>query len=314
MNVSKRSMVAGTLLAAFLAIDTSAESQILRRRRVYTPPPAPPPAERVIVEPTERVNVQPAEAERVQPAYAGSRRLSYFLQRPIRLNNGVSVGKVRDYVLNDQGSIEYFVVWHNGRYVLVPYSMARLDWGRRYITVDMDRNRWNRIPSFTNSQWSTVFAQQSPYLNRLNTYFGIQATPGAGVQVQGRGTAGPGGTIQGNIRTNVPRGGTVPGATNPPRTTTGTQPNTAQPADTIPPAPGTQPRTPSTQPNAPGNPTGTRGPINPPQPLTPPRTTNPIGPGATPPGPGANPTGPGAIPPGPGTNPPAPGNIPERQP
>jgi len=332
-------IAAGTLIGLFLASDNSAEAQILRRRaRTYTPPPAAPPVVPVErVQPSERIVVQPTEEEQiVQPAYSGSRRLSYFLQRPVHLNNGVTVGKVRDYVLNDQGAVEYFVVWYNGRYALIPYSQANLDWNRRYVTVDMNRARWDRMPTFAQNQWSTVFAPQSAYMNRLNSYFGTQGTmPATGIQVEGgaagniRGGVVPpqGGTVQGGANVQSGVNGTVQGSGNIRGTTTngqqirptnetGTQ-STPLPGTTIP-RTGTQGGT--TQPNIPNTAPGTRGPITPPQPVTPtlpnPRTSpngpgvNPSGPGANPGGPGAIPSGPGANPSGPGANPAGPGNVP----
>jgi len=322
MRRTIRNLIAVGIFAAFLLEFASpADAQFRRRRgRNYNYAPAPTyyyeqSAPVYYEQSAAPVYTQPAEEEQLQTQPSsttttrtnlGGRRLSYFQNTPIHLSNGATAGRIVDYVMNAQGGVDYIVVMNNGQYMLIPYSVANFDWNQRYVTVNnLDQARFGQIPTFTQQQWSSVFAPQSAYMGRINSFFGagsVGASTGAnfqsgartgvqtGVQTQSgiraTGTNGFNGTGNGNDNlgpdndrvSDRETSGTTPPApvggvnslTRPSSTNPGTPPRETNPAGSSPGPVGTSPGTP------------TRGPINPPQPLTPSLPSNPGGAGATP--------------------------------
>ena len=310
MRRTIRNLIALGVFASFLLEFASpVDAQFRRRRgRNYNYAPAPTyyyeQSVPVYQQPAARVYTQPAEEEQLQPNVTttttrnfGGRRLSYFQNTPIHLSNGATAGRVVDYVMSDQGGVDYIVVMNNGQYMFIPYTAANFDWNQRYVTVNMDQARFGQIPTFTQQQWSSVFAPQSAYMGRINSFFGtgsVGASTGAnfqsgvrtGVQTQsgtratgtnsfnGNDDLGPANDRVSDRETSgttppAPVGGvnslTRPSATNP-----GTPSRETNPAGSSPGPVGSSPGTP------------TRGPINPPQPLTPSLPSNPGAPGTTP--------------------------------
>jgi len=307
MRRTIRNLIAlGVLASLLLEFASPADAQIFRRRRGRSYDYAPAPTYYYYEQSAPPVYIQPAEEEQLQTQPSpvtttttnnyGGRRLSYFNNTPVHLNNGVTAGRVVDYVLNNQGGVDYIVVMNNGQYMLIPYSAANFNWDQRYMTLNMDQARFGQIPTFTQQQSSSVFAPQSAYMGRVNSFFGtgsVGASTGANFQngtqagfqaqsgIRATGTNGANGNDLGQgvdrvsdretsgttppppvSGTNL---GTRPSATNP-----GTPPRETNPAGSSPGPVGTSPSTP------------TRGPINPPQPLTPSLPSNPGAPGTAP--------------------------------
>ena len=77
------------------------------------------------------------------------RRLSLVIGGSVRIAQGVSVGKIEDVVLNDQGCIDYVVVVHGDKYVAIPWSVATVDYGQRIVTVDITEQRFADVPTFS---------------------------------------------------------------------------------------------------------------------------------------------------------------------
>src|SRR5918998_472062 len=71
------------------------------------------------------------------PVPAGTRTVNQIIGSSIRLQDGVSYGRVVDIVLNEDGYAEYLIVSREDRYALLPWTAARVDFGQRVITYDV---------------------------------------------------------------------------------------------------------------------------------------------------------------------------------
>jgi len=95
-----------------------------------------------------------------QAAKSGSsrevRRLSLVIGGNVRIAQGVSVGKIEDVVLNDQGCIDYVVVVYQDKYVPIPWSVATVDYGQRIVTVDITEQRFAEVPTFTRTEFAVL--------------------------------------------------------------------------------------------------------------------------------------------------------------
>jgi sporulation protein YlmC with PRC-barrel domain len=65
------------------------------------------------------------------------RKVSQVIGSSVLLQDGVSYGKVEDIVLNEDGCIEYVVVAREDRYALMPWGVARVDYGQRAVIFDV---------------------------------------------------------------------------------------------------------------------------------------------------------------------------------
>jgi hypothetical protein len=84
------------------------------------------------------------------------RRLSLVIGGGVRIAKGVSVGKIEDVVLNDQGCIDYLVVVQGDKYVAIPWTVATVNYGERIVTVDITEQRFAEVPTFTRNEFAVL--------------------------------------------------------------------------------------------------------------------------------------------------------------
>jgi PRC-barrel domain len=117
---------------------------------------------------------RPAPVDRREETRPGStvpmRRLSAILGTTVQLQGGGTFGKVEDFVVNDNGCIEYVIIVADDRYVAVPFRAARIDFERRTFGLDLDRERLREVPTFTRDRYPDLSAG-SEYRQRLDTFF-----------------------------------------------------------------------------------------------------------------------------------------------
>jgi sporulation protein YlmC with PRC-barrel domain len=97
------------------------------------------------------------------------RRVSQLIGSNVRLQGVDNYGKVEDVVLDDNGGIGYLVVSKGGRYAMMPWSAADINYGQRVVTYDVapqavqplffDQNAW---PTISDQQFTTRMRQVFP--------------------------------------------------------------------------------------------------------------------------------------------------------
>jgi hypothetical protein len=115
---------------------------------------------------------QVPEVRQATPVAAGTvvRRASMIMNANVVVQGGATVGRITDFVISDGGYVEYVVVEYDNKYVFMPYQSLRVDGDRRLVQINITRDRFREIPTFTGSNWP-VSDQQ--YLGRVRTVFGI---------------------------------------------------------------------------------------------------------------------------------------------
>ena len=86
------------------------------------------------------------------------------------LQDGTAVGRVEDFVITSGGCIDYVVVSYESKYVLVPWTVATWS-GDRAIRVNITRDRFVAVPTFTRDQWTTV--QDTQFIQKVRTAWGV---------------------------------------------------------------------------------------------------------------------------------------------
>ncbi|MFL5242147.1 MAG: PRC-barrel domain-containing protein [Gemmataceae bacterium] len=103
------------------------------------------------------------------------RRVSSVIGTTVSLRENASLGKVEDLVLNESGCVDYLVVDFEQKFILVPWSSARVDFSKRTVTVDIERDRFKDVPTFTREKWPDFSDTQ--YIERINKFYGVRPGP-----------------------------------------------------------------------------------------------------------------------------------------
>jgi len=112
----------------------------------------------------------------------GVRRISTLIGASVHVQNNLSVGKIDDLVINENGCIDYLVVLNEDKYVLVPWVSARVDFEQRTVAVEIAREKFREVPTFTRERWPDL--QDRVYVEKLRTYYGV--TPGRERRIERR--------------------------------------------------------------------------------------------------------------------------------
>jgi hypothetical protein len=103
----------------------------------------------------------------------GAPRFSTIMGATVRLQDDVSAGKVEDIVLSRDGTcIDYLVVTENDKYVLVPWSAAKVDFGQRTVAVEIRKEKYRQVPTFTREAWPDL--SDTKYTERIYNYYGVK--------------------------------------------------------------------------------------------------------------------------------------------
>jgi hypothetical protein len=187
------------------------------------------------------------------------RKASVVMNANVVIQGGTSVGRITDFVISDNGCIDFVVVDTNGQFVLVPFQVVRVDFAQHVVDVNVTREKWREIPTFTGTNWPV---HDQAYIGKVRTVFGGSVSGYTGERREGdRRPQTPGEERREDRRNQPPqqrrdvenpnRPGTNPPATNPPPATRPGDRREQPPPDrdpnrrTPPPAP---PGTPGTNP------------------------------------------------------------------
>jgi len=96
------------------------------------------------------------------------RRVSQLIGSNVRLQGVDNYGKVEDVVLDPNGGIGYLVVANNGRYAMLPWNAANVNYGQRVVTYDVTPQAVQPL-FFAPNAWPNISDQQ--FNTRLQQVF-----------------------------------------------------------------------------------------------------------------------------------------------
>jgi hypothetical protein len=102
--------------------------------------------------------------------FSQPRRMSSVLGANVTLERGGDVGKVEDVVLNDSGCPEYVVIRYEDGYVAVPWTFVTVNFEDRVVRLDVTRDRFRDIPTFSRDRWPDFAGGE--YRKKLRKVFG----------------------------------------------------------------------------------------------------------------------------------------------
>jgi len=118
-------------------------------------------------EPRVQIQVRKQEGREAQPV----RRLSWIMGGRVMLQGSREVGKVEDIVLNEAGCAEYVAVLIQDKYTLVPWEAAKIDFGRKQVTVNLAAEKFQEVPTFTAETWPNL--TDRVYVDKIYKYYGV---------------------------------------------------------------------------------------------------------------------------------------------
>ncbi len=96
------------------------------------------------------------------------RRVSQLIGSNVHLQGANGYGKIEDVVLNENGAPGYLVVANNGRYAMLPWNAANINYGQRVVNYNVTPQAIQPL-FFGANAWPTVTDQQ--FTNRMNQVF-----------------------------------------------------------------------------------------------------------------------------------------------
>jgi hypothetical protein len=112
-------------------------------------------------------------AQEARPAKSTIRAKS-ILGATVNITGDASVGTVEDIVFTDEGVVDYLIVGKGGKLVTLPWDAAKFDYEKRQATVNVTRERYQRIPTYTAERYPDFYAPA--YRGQVYKYYGL--TPG----------------------------------------------------------------------------------------------------------------------------------------
>ena len=103
---------------------------------------------------------------------ANVRTVSAMLGVPVHLRAGGTFARVEDLVIRDQRRLDFALLAFEQRRIAVPFSLTRVDFARRVVSIDVARERLLQAPSFTRDRFPDLSAN-SAFSQRVNTFFGV---------------------------------------------------------------------------------------------------------------------------------------------
>lgn len=87
------------------------------------------------------------------------RTITTVIGSSVRLQDGGTYGKIEDIVINDSGCVEYVVIANEDQYYVVPWSVARVNYQERYITLNTTQQDIRQV-AFPRNDWRNVSYNQ----------------------------------------------------------------------------------------------------------------------------------------------------------
>jgi hypothetical protein len=75
---------------------------------------------------------------------------SAILGSQVFLQGGIVAGTIRDFVISENGYVEYAVVETSDGFIAIPWNAGTFDVGRRGLIVDFSRDRFRELHHFRN--------------------------------------------------------------------------------------------------------------------------------------------------------------------
>lgn len=121
---------------------------------------------------TDRVFSQARPPEETRsPSQVG--KVSTVIGASVQLKAGGAFGKIDDIIIDDQGCIDFVIVVFEDKLFAIPFSITRVDFAKRVVTLDTERELLLRAASFTRTKFPDLSAD-SEFGRKVLSHFQSQ--------------------------------------------------------------------------------------------------------------------------------------------
>ena len=122
------------------------------------------------------VVVSPASAEEpVRKAGTHTVRAKAVIGAKVYLSGDATAGIVDDFVMSDEGVVDYLIVSRDGKLVTVPWDAVKFDYERKRATVNVTRDVFEKVPTYSVERYPAFYTPE--YRTQIYKAYGM--TPGA---------------------------------------------------------------------------------------------------------------------------------------
>jgi len=154
-------LIAATAICLFLAA-VPAFSQIQKRDGVRQSNPAPS-VERSRTTTTTRSS----SSKEIH-------KFSTLVDGNVVIREDKPAGQVVDFVLTDQGCVDYVVATYEDEYSLIPFSAVEFRWAKSVVFVDISQSQFAKVMFFSKNDWPDITA--SSFRDEVFSTFNVSAT------------------------------------------------------------------------------------------------------------------------------------------
>jgi hypothetical protein len=101
-------------------------------------------------------------------------RARSLLGTKVSLQGGTQAGTIEDFVVNDEGVIDYLIVANNGKLVTIPWDAAKFNWQSRTAVINVTPQVFQQVPTYTVDQYPNFYTPT--YRTQIYKSWGL--TPG----------------------------------------------------------------------------------------------------------------------------------------
>ena len=114
--------------------------------------------------PANNLNVAPAAntqpQSQSQNAASQLFRAKQILGAKVHLSGNVAAGTVDDFVVDENGYVEYVIVNNNNQFVTVPWDATAFNFEKQTATINIAQEQFQKIPTYSADKYPTFSEPQ----------------------------------------------------------------------------------------------------------------------------------------------------------
>ena len=99
------------------------------------------------------------------------RRLTTLVGAPVLVGTD-SFGTIEEIILNENGCLDYLVVSHENKHLVLPWGIAQVNFDRRSVVLNVERQRLIQAPSFSGSDWTQITRPE--FSQQVHRFYNVQ--------------------------------------------------------------------------------------------------------------------------------------------
>jgi hypothetical protein len=100
-------------------------------------------------------------------------RAKSILGSTVHLQGNTKVGTVEDFVIDDEGVIDFFIVSDGNKLITVPWEAAKFNFEKRSAVINITQEQFRQIPTYTTERYPEFYTPT--YRTEIYKHYGLPA-------------------------------------------------------------------------------------------------------------------------------------------